>query len=100
MSGAPESLSALVAWLALTVEEALAIFGLHALEAIAGDVEHRPEIAILDSLTAEAAEAFGEDALARWLRAGPPGARPLDLLLAGRFGDFEDTLAQRIALIG
>ena len=100
MSSAPESLSALVARLGLSDDEALAIFGLHALEAIAGDVDHRPEIAILDNLTAEAAELFGQDALARWLRAGPPAARPVDLLLAGRFGDFEDALAQRIALIG
>lgn len=98
MSGA--SLSALVARLELTDEEALAIFGLHALEAIAGDVDHRPEIAILDNLTTEAAEAFGQEALARWLHAGPPGARPLDLLLGGRFGDFEDALVQRVALIG
>ena len=100
MSGAPESLSVVAARLELTDDEALAAFGLHALEAIAGDVAHRPEIAILDSLTAEAAEAFGQDALARWLRAGPPGARPLDLLLAGRFVDFEDALARRVALIG
>jgi hypothetical protein len=100
MSGASESLSALVARLGLTDDEALAIFGLHALEAIAGDVDHRPEIAILDNLTAEAAEAFGDEALARWVRAGPPDARPVDLLLAGRFGDFEDALAQRVALIG
>jgi len=100
MSGASESLSGLVARLELTDDEALEIFGLHALEAIAGAVDHRPEIAILDNLTAEAAAAFGQDALARWLRAGPPGARPLDLLRAGRFGDFEDALAQRVALIG
>jgi hypothetical protein len=100
MTSAPESLSALVARLALSDEEALEIFGLHALEAIAGDVGHRPEIAILDELTVEAAETFGQDALARWLRAGPPEGRPLDLLLAGRFGGFEDALAQRIALIG
>ena len=83
--------------LALTDEETLAIFELDALAAIAGEVEHRPEVEILDALTAEAAEALGEGALPRWLRAGAPGSRPLDLLLAGDFAAFEDALARRVA---
>jgi hypothetical protein len=86
----------LVERLGLSDEEALAIFELAPLEAIAGEVAHRPEIAILDALTAEAAESLGGPTLARWLRAGQPGARPLDLLAAGEFGAFEDALARRI----
>ena len=94
MSGALEGLARR---LELSDEETLAIFSLGALDAIAGDLDHRPEIAILDTLTAEAAEALGEGALARWLRAGPPAARPLDLLAAGEFAAFEDALARRVA---
>ncbi len=89
-------LSGLAQRLGLSDEEALAIFELDALGAIAGEVAHRPEIVILDVLTAEADELLGEGALARWVRAGRPAARPIDLLLAGDFGAFEDALARRI----
>jgi hypothetical protein len=54
-------------------------------------------VAILDVLTAEAAEQLGDGVLARWARAGSPPARPLDRLLAGDFGAFEDALAARVA---
>jgi hypothetical protein len=90
-------LSDVVERLALSDEETLAIFELDALAAIAGEVGHRPEVEILDVLTAEAAERLGLDGLARWLRAGPPGAQPLDLLLSGNFGAFEDALGARLA---
>jgi len=89
-------LSGLVARLGLSDEEALAIFELDALGAIAGEVGHRPEIEILDVLTAEAEELLGDGALARWVRAGRPPARPIDRLLAGEFGAFEDALARRV----
>jgi hypothetical protein len=89
--------SRVVERLALSDEETLAIFELDALGAIAGDVAHRPEVEILEALTAEAAELLGGEVLARWVRAGPPTARPLDLLLAGDFGAFEDALGQRLA---
>jgi hypothetical protein len=92
--------SELVQRLALSDDEALAIFSLDALAAIAGDVQHRPEIGILDAITAEAALALGEGALPRWLRAGQTGSRPLDLLLAADFPGFEDALARRVALNG
>jgi hypothetical protein len=95
-----EPLSGLVARLGLSDDEVLAIFELDALGAIAGDVAHRPEIVILDVLTADADERLGEGGLARWLRAGRPPARPIDLLLAGRFGAFEDALARRVEEVG
>ena len=93
-------LSGLAGRLGLTDEETLAIFELDALGAISGEVDHRPEVAILDALTAEAAERRGAGVLARWLRAGSPPARPLDLLLGGDFGAFEDALAARLAEAG
>ena len=89
--------SDLVERLALSDEEALEIFQLDALGAIAGEVAHRPEVEILDALTIEAAELLGDVVLGRWVRAGPPAGRPLDLLLAGDFGAFEDALGRRIA---
>jgi hypothetical protein len=92
-------LSDLVLRLALTDEEALEIFSLAPLDAISGAVEHRPEIAILDAMTAEAAVLLGDGALPRWLRSGRPGERPLDLLRSGDFGAFEDALAQRVATV-
>jgi hypothetical protein len=82
--------------LELSDEETLAIFELDALGAIAGEVDHRPEVEILGALTAEAQERLGPGALARWLRAGQAPARPLDLLLAGEFGAFEDALSRRV----
>jgi hypothetical protein len=90
-------LSGLAARLRLSDEETLAIFDLDALGAIAGEVDHRPEVEILDALTAEAADRLGGAVFVRWLRAGAPGARPLDLLLGGDFGAFEDALARRVA---
>jgi hypothetical protein len=95
-----QPLSGLVARLGLSDDESLAIFELDALGAIAGDVEHRPEVEILDVLTSEAAGLLGDGALARWVRAGRPAARPLDLLLAGDFAAFEDALARRLDEIG
>ena len=91
-------LGAVVERLGLIEDEALAIFELDALAAIAGAVTHRPEVEILDALTAEAALALGQPVLARWLRAGTPPQRPLDLLLRGDFTGFEEALAARVAL--
>ena len=82
--------------LELSDEETLAIFELDALGAIADEVGHRPEVEILGALTAEAEERLGPGALARWLRAGRAPGRPLDLLLAGEFGAFEDALCSRV----
>ena len=95
--GAGRALGELAGRLRLSDEETLAIFSLDALGAISGEVGHRPEVEILDALTTEAAERIGQAPLARWLRAGPAGTRPLDLLLGGDFGGFEDALALRLA---
>jgi hypothetical protein len=68
------------------------------LSVITGELEHKPELPILLDLLAEAEERAGAPVLRRWVRAGGPAGRPLDLLLARDFGAFEDalvTLAQR-----
>jgi hypothetical protein len=88
--------AALAATLALSDEEALRIFDLDALSAISGDLAHRPELAILESLTSEAEERVGEAVLRRWLRTSGPRGRPLDMLLEREFAAFEDALADLI----
>ena len=84
--------------LGLSEDELLAILDADPLEAIGGELEHRPELPILLDLLADAEERAGAPVLRRWVRASGPGGRPLDLLLAREFGAFEDaltTLAQR-----
>jgi hypothetical protein len=94
-----QALSDLATRLGLSDDETLAIFSLGALDAISGEVGHRPEIGILAAITAEADAALGAGALPRWVRAGTPGDRPLDLLTAGDFAAFEDALARRVATV-
>jgi hypothetical protein len=60
---------------------------------LSGQLEHRPELPILLTLTEEAAERVGEATLARWARSSGPAGRPLDQLLARDFAGFEDALA-------
>jgi hypothetical protein len=84
--------------LGLTDDELLAILDADPLEAIGGELEHRPELPILLDLLAEAEESAGAPVLRRWVRASGPQGRPLDLLLARDFAGFEEalaTLAQR-----
>jgi hypothetical protein len=85
-------LAELAARLELTDDEALAIFRLDALAAIGGDVDHRPEVDIIDALTSEAAELVGEVSLARWVRSAASTPTPLELLERGDFHAFEDAL--------
>jgi hypothetical protein len=59
------------------------------LTVIGGELEHKPELAILLALTEDHDDAL----LRRWLRSSGPTGRPLDLLLARDFAAFEDALA-------
>jgi hypothetical protein len=59
---------------------------------LAGDLDHKPQLPILLTLTEEAAERAGEGVLRRWLRTSGKAGRPIDLLLAQDFGAFEDAL--------
>jgi hypothetical protein len=84
--------------LGLSDEELLAVLDADPLAVVGGELEHRPELAILLALTQEASERVGEGALRRWVRATGPNGRPLDHLLTRDFGAFEDdlgVLAQR-----
>ena len=79
--------------LGLGDEELCAVLDVDPLTLIGGELEHRPELAILLALTEEAGERVGEGVLRRWVRATGPGGRPIDHLLARDFGAFEDDLA-------
>jgi hypothetical protein len=59
---------------------------------LAGELDHKPQLPILLTLTEEAAERAGEGVLRRWVRAGGRHGRPIDLLLAQDFAGFEDAL--------
>jgi hypothetical protein len=59
------------------------------LTVIGGELEHKPELAILLALTEDHDDAL----LRRWLRSSGPAGRPLDLLLRRDFAAFEDALA-------
>ena len=80
--------------LGLSEEELCRVLGVDPLTVIAGELDDKPQLPILLALTEEAAERVGEDVLRRWLRAAGPRGRPIDHLLAGEFGSFEDDLAE------
>lgn len=82
-----------MARLGLSEDELLTALGADPLEVVSGDLEHKPQLPILLTLTAEAAEKLHEDALRRWVRTSGPAGRPLDHLLAQDYGAFEDSLA-------
>jgi hypothetical protein len=78
--------------LGLTEDELLAVLDADPLAVLGGDLDHRPELPILLTLTEEAAERAGDGVLRRWVRASGRHGRPIDLLLARDFGAFEDAL--------
>jgi len=84
---------ALMQRLGLSDDELCTILDVDPLSVITGELDHRPELGILLTLTAEAQEAVGEKTLHRWLRTAGPGGVPLDHLLHRDFGAFEDALA-------
>lgn len=89
--------------LGLTEEELCVVLGVDPLTVIAGELEHKPQLPILLTLTEEAAELVSEAVLRRWVRASGPRGRPLDHLLAQDFAAFEDdlqALAERGFVVG
>jgi hypothetical protein len=80
----------LQARLGLSDDELCTALGADPLALIAGDVDERPELPILLTLTEEAQERVGAEALRTWLRRGPA----LDRLLRRDFAAFEDGLAE------
>lgn len=85
--------AALLQRLGLTDDELCAVLDVEPLEVVGGDLEHRPELAILLDLTAEASEQVGDEVLRRWLRRRGPRGVPFDHLAARDFAAFEDDLA-------
>ncbi|CAB4926809.1 unannotated protein [freshwater metagenome] len=80
--------------LGLTDDEVLAVLDADPLSVIAGgEMEHKPQLALLLTLTAEPAETVGLPTLHRWMRTAGPAGRPVELLTARNFTAFEDALA-------
>ncbi len=79
--------------LGLSDEELCAVLAVDPLAIITDDLRHRPELAILLALTADAADRVGEPALRSWLRRRAPNGVPLAHLTSRDFAAFEDDLA-------
>jgi hypothetical protein len=78
--------------LGLTDDELLATLDADPLEVVGGDLDHKPQLPILLTLTEDAAERAGEGVLKRWVRVSGRLGRPIDLLTAQDYGAFEDAL--------
>ena len=83
----------LIERLGLSDDELCEVLAVDPLAVISGDLGHRPELAILLALTAEAAERVGQRTLRNWLRRRGPNGIPLEHLRARDFLAFEDDLA-------
>ena len=70
----------------------LAVLDADPLTLLTGELDHRPQLAILLALTEEAAQSTSAVVLRRWLRTAGPRGRPVDLLTARDFPAFEDAL--------
>ena len=79
--------------LGLSDAELCEVLAVDPLQVITGELDHRPELAILLALTAEAAERVGPQTLRSWLRRKGPNGIPLAHLTARAFAAFEDDLA-------
>ena len=79
--------------LGLSDDELCEVLDVDPLAVITGDLDHRPELAILLALTAEAAERVGPRTLQSWLRRKGPNGIPLEHLRSRDFAAFEDDLA-------
>jgi hypothetical protein len=79
--------------LGLSDDELCEVLAVDPLAVIAGELDHRPELAILLAITAEAAERVGPRTLRSWLRRRGPNGVPLEHLTSREFGAFEDDLA-------
>jgi hypothetical protein len=80
--------------LGLSEDELCQILAVDPLTLLSGQIEHRPELAILLTLLDEAGEGASPAVLQRWVRTQGPAGRPLDALLKRDFAAFEDALTQ------
>jgi hypothetical protein len=74
--------------LGLSDDELCAVLDADPLSVITDELDHRPEVPILLALTNDVDASL----LRRWVRTGPPGSRPVDLLLRRDFAAFEDAV--------
>jgi hypothetical protein len=79
--------------LGLSDDELCEVLDVDPLAVITGELDHRPELAILLALTAEAAQRIGPRTLRSWLRRSGPAGIPLEHLKSRDFAAFEDDLA-------
>jgi len=80
--------------LGLSEDELCTTLAVDPLTLLSGQLDHRPELAILLDLLAEAEEQVGAAVLRRWVRANGAAGRPLDALLQRDFATFEDQVAE------
>lgn len=80
--------------LGLSEEELCRALAVDPLTLLSGQLDHRPELAILTALLADAAERAGPAVLRSWARATGPSGRPVDALVRRDFAAFEDALAE------
>lgn len=78
--------------LGLSDDELCEVLAVDPLAVITGELDHRPELAILLALTAEASERAGPQTLRSWLRRRGPNGPPIEHLRAREFAAFEDDL--------
>ena len=78
--------------LGLSDDELCEVLAVDPLAILVNDLDHRPELAILLDLTAEAAAQVGDGILRRWLRRRGLAGVPLEHLRARDFAAFEDDL--------
>jgi hypothetical protein len=84
--------------LGLSEEELCTILDADPLTLLSGQLDHRPELAILLDLLADAEDRAGKGVLRRWVRSTGPNGRPMDHLEARDFRAFErdlDELSKR-----
>jgi hypothetical protein len=78
--------------LGLSDDELCEVLAVDPLQVITGELDHRPELAILLALTEEAAERVGPQTLRSWLRRNGPNGSPVAHLRKREFAAFEDDL--------
>jgi hypothetical protein len=88
----PTAAALLMERLGLDEDELCAALDVDPLTLIAGELDHKPQLAILLALTEEAAERVAPGVLQRWIRSTGPNGRPIDHLLARDYAAFENDL--------
>lgn len=78
--------------LGLSDDELCEVLAVDPISVITGELDHRPELAILLDLTAEAAQRVGDGVLRSWVRRRGRDGAPIEHLRARDFGAFEDDL--------